>query len=422
MKRDAPRCEILEARLLLDGGSTVLSVGDHSPIQDEHLWRSGFVLPSPRDYDLQIMHNLSSAQTTRTDIISAGGNSGLDLTGQGFIVGVWDGAHVQLTHQEFGGRVLAIDTGANDGGHATHVAGTIGAAGIGNYWVGSVLVPGALRGMATQVGVWSFDYVDDFNPWLMDDLAELAANAPDLDVSNHSYGAARGWHTEPDNQEYWYGTALNDGEDIDFGKYDTRSHDLDQVLEQNPHLLSVWSAGNDRNDHYGDSDGDGIFMLWDDATHQWAETSGNQAPGPDGNGVSGYDTLANAQVAKNNLVVGAVNDGANMAVFSSWGPTDDGRIKPDVVGNGVAVLSADVDNQNPSNTFARSRNGTSFAAPNVTGTAVLLMEHYENLFNTRPLAATTKGLLIHTANDLGNFGPDYQFGWGWWTPRRLRIC
>ncbi|KPJ70668.1 MAG: hypothetical protein AMS14_10210 [Planctomycetes bacterium DG_20] len=56
--------------------------------------------------------------------------------------------------------------------------------------------------------------------------------------------------------------------------------------------------------------------------------------------------------------------------------------------------------------------GTSMAAANVTGTAVLLIEHYEDLFGDRPLAATTKGLLIHTAFDAGNTGPDYAFGWG----------
>jgi hypothetical protein len=52
------------------------------------------------------------------------------------------------------------------------------------------------------------------------------------------------------------------------------------------------------------------------------------------------------------------------------------------------------------------------AAPNVTGTAALLIQHYQNLFDSTPRSATTKGLLIHTAFDAGNVGPDYTFGWG----------
>jgi len=52
------------------------------------------------------------------------------------------------------------------------------------------------------------------------------------------------------------------------------------------------------------------------------------------------------------------------------------------------------------------------AAPNVTGTAALLYEHYDDLFSATPNSATMKGLLIHTATDAGNIGPDYTYGWG----------
>ena len=56
--------------------------------------------------------------------------------------------------------------------------------------------------------------------------------------------------------------------------------------------------------------------------------------------------------------------------------------------------------------------GTSMAAPNVTGTSLLLLEHYVNEFAAWPFSATQKGILIHTATDAGNTGPDYTYGWG----------
>ena len=52
------------------------------------------------------------------------------------------------------------------------------------------------------------------------------------------------------------------------------------------------------------------------------------------------------------------------------------------------------------------------SAPNVTGSSLLVIEHFNNELEYSPLAATTKGLLIHTASDAGNVGPDFVYGWG----------
>jgi hypothetical protein len=58
-------------------------------------------------------------------------------------------------------------------------------------------------------------------------------------------------------------------------------------------------------------------------------------------------------------------------------------------------------------------NGTSMASPNATGTAVLLLDLHGRLFPGQHMRASTlKGLLIHTADDLGRPGPDYCYGWG----------
>jgi hypothetical protein len=101
---------------------------------------------------------------------------------------------------------------------------------------------------------------------------------------------------------------------------------------------------------------------------------------------------------------------APMSAFSSWGMTDDGRMGVTVVGNGVDVYSAA---GNADNAYA-TLNGTSMAAPNVTGTMTQVIQHLQAKRNTAtvPLSATSKALAVHTADDLYATGPDYQSGYG----------
>ena len=89
--------------------------------------------------------------------------------------------------------------------------------------------------------------------------------------------------------------------------------------------------------------------------------------------------------------------------------TDDGRIKPDIVTNGIGLYSPTAG----SNSSYASYNGTSTATPGSAGAAMLLHQYYNELFDDEAMRASTlKVLIIHTADDLGNPGPDYKFGWG----------
>jgi len=179
---------------------------------------------------------------------------------------------------------------------------------------------------------------------------------------------------------------------------------MDQIAFNAPNYLIVRSAGNDR--------GEGPSNAGQD---------GN--PEKDG-GTDGYDCIGREEVAKNIMTVGAVKQvldytgpsDVKMSDFSCWGPADDGRIKPDIVGKGVDVYST----SDGSNTSYQSLQGTSMSAPNVTGSMALLQKHYQDTHAGVPMrSATLKGLVLHTADEAGDYpGPDYIFGWGLMNTKR----
>jgi hypothetical protein len=140
--------------------------------------------------------------------------------------------------------------------------------------------------------------------------------------------------------------------------------------------------------------------------------------------MDGYRTIGPPGGAKNAIGVGAVmSEDDAMTDFSNWGPTDDGRIKPDLVAPGNSatqqINSTIVEGTAPNYTYGYGPlAGTSMATPHVSGIASLLVQRYKALFAKNPLPSTIKALLIHTVDDLDdatsyyNPGPDYASGYG----------
>lgn len=300
--------------------------------------------------------NAGSSQTIKTNAMYPSGSLGLSVTGAGMTAGVWDGSKVRDTHVELTGRVTPSDAATGFSSHATHVTGTILASGVSS----------TRKGIAYGAMAKTYD-------WTSDTTEMSAFGALGFLTSNHSYG--------------YVAANLSIAS---FGAYDTSSIQFDQVAVAYPYYQIVVAAGNDRNDT-------GLEQV--------------VAKG-------GYDLTTGHANSKNVITVAAVEQVTNyvnnasvvMSSFSSYGPTDDGRIKPDISAKGVNVnsLGSLTDNQ-----YA-VLNGTSMASPAITGMILMLQKHFNNLnASTFMRASTVKGLICHSAKEAGlNTGPDYEFGWG----------
>lgn len=341
--------------------------------------------------------NAVSQTSLSADAVKTGGELKLTLTGAGQTLGIWEaGGTARATHQEFGGRLTNLD-GTASSDHATHVAGTMIASG----------VDPAAEGFAEAANLRCYDSAGDDG-----EMTSEAANTP-IRVSNHSYGDFAGWDFDGSpmvNMWRWYGNNA-DATDWKFGAYDAGAQNWDNIAVNAPFYLIVKSAGNDRNDN-GPAAG-ATYLLG------FGSTTSTTNRNPDG-GATGFDCIPTQGNAKNILTVGAVNPvtgggayagpaSVTMSAFSGWGPTDDGRIKPDVVADGVGLYSA----SNTADNAYSIKDGTSMAAPSTSGCVGLLLEHWQNELGGVPRAATMKALLINEADESGTAnGPDYTFGWG----------
>ncbi len=285
----------------------------------------------------------------------------MGLTGTGILIGQWDSGVADSTHPDLVGRVTVGEPSLLTTPHATHVAGI--AMGDGTNSLNQGGREFQWRGVAMAASVVAFDVPEA--------VAEVdtAIQLFDIDVANNS------WTYIVDATNCWL-----------YGDYASDAPEFDEIVcgGYGKALPIVFSAGNERDD--GDC---GI------------DTTG------------GYSCLPPPGTAKNVISVGAhQSDMQYMTQFSSWGPTDDGRMKPDVSAPGCEVFN---DNGVTSTSFGGayiSSCGTSAAAPVVTGAIAVLLEQWRALYTPDPLPSTYKALLGGFAKDRSHPGPDYRYGLG----------
>jgi subtilisin family serine protease len=163
--------------------------------------------------------------------------------------------------------------------------------------------------------------------------------------------------------------------------YDNSSNSVDDQVFKNNKLLHVFSAGN----------------------------TGTAACA--GINVSNFGNITGGfKAAKNVMAVGNLGLTDALEPSSSRGPIFDGRIKPDIcaVGTGMNSTAPNNTTQVPPNV-----SGTSAACPGIAGVAAQLYQAHKELNGGQvPESALIKALLMNSADDLGNNGPDFQFGWG----------
>ncbi len=329
---------------------------------------------------------------------------GVAVTGQGYRAYIWDGGAIRTTHQDFEGRATNIQT-SGSGSHSTPVAGVI---------IGAGLNPAA-KGMAYQANIFGYNYTNNIPEMISE--SNNSDNANYL-ISNHSYGSLAGWYFNDSNSTwYWYGYPnLSPTESVLFGFYTSTDVAWDNLAFNAPQHSMFKSAGNNRTegpsatvDHYAyDSGGN------------WEFFTGVNRPN-DCTTQGGYDCISFAgSVAKNIILVGAINPigGDNRyeepsdvvaTWFTSFGPTDDGRIKPDVTAIGSTVISA----SGSSDTQYSGNSGTSFSSPAAAGVGLLLQQVKHEADGGYLRSDMMKALLTHTAFESGTtLGPDYKFGYG----------
>gem|GEM_PF-1230631 len=335
---------------LIDRGYTVSQDQDYLQVTlplEDITWLAGqpyvkYLEAIPPEPQLE-PDGLTARALQRLNQISRGPGNGLDGAGVQIALGD-DGS---INHPDLNDRIIDLTT-TNFGDHAEMTAGIL---------AGSGSIDPRAMGMAPASTLRLFD----------------------IDGYKHLFRAPQHYQ-----QHRVVITSTSFGEGCG-GLYTMNTRRLDRQVYTSPHLLHVFSAGNNATKACGNNYGK-IASL---------------------NGIRFGNISGGMKAGKNVLAIGNVEAFDYLQIRSSRGPAADGRIKPDLcaMGQGQYTLA-----ENGSYQFG---SGTSAAAPSLAGSAALLYQAFRQKNNNQdPTSALVKALLLNTADDLGRPGPDYEFGWG----------
>ncbi|MDW7776239.1 MAG: S8 family serine peptidase [Methanosarcinales archaeon] len=368
-KQVSGKIKKLGGKIVERSGGKLLVIIEPSKIPELSLingvnWIEKYVQPEiSNDIAATIIHASEMQNThglTGSGQIVAVADSGLDT-------GIDDHGVIGDIHLDFDGRVAFINyigsSPDDNNGHGTHTTGSV--AGNGSR------SGGTYRGMAPGANIVFQGLGDDSG-------------------STYIYFPFPGGFSEVLQDAYDSGARIHSDSwgSADGGEYTSLSQETDQFVWNNKESALFTAAGNN---------------------------------GP------GANTINSPGSAKNVITVGAsenyrpskgsLSDNIDqVASFSSRGPTDDGRIKPDVVAPGTYIISTRSSMPGASyswgivDSYYAYNTGTSMATPTAAGAGALVRQYYVDNESIVPSAALIKATLINGAIDLG-LSSDLQ-GWG----------
>ncbi|MFP5519807.1 MAG: S8 family serine peptidase [Bdellovibrionia bacterium] len=307
-----------------------------------------------------------------------------------------DSGNTNAIHPDFSSRVVSGHavglfgkSWADPMGHGTHVAGSI----VGNGSASNgFLKGGAPEARFVAQGMWSPMLNNLSVPNKLGDMF-AKAYADGARVHSNSWGSPR-----------------------NFGAYDNFAIQVDEYMFANPEMLVLFAAGNSGVDANKDgridsnsmsSPGTAKNALTVGASENNVSTGGIQVP--ISRLRSGQD-----QWGAEPIFSSKISDNENgLAMFSSRGPTNDGRIKPDVVAPGTNILSVKSQEATANELWGAYNKdyvwsgGTSMSTPLVAGAATVLRQYLiESRKIMMPSASVLKAVMMNRAIDMfpGQYG------------------
>lgn len=387
-----------------------------------------------------ILDDFRQSMNANADFLQDGLVSGLSgaFNGENIKFTVFDGGRIYAGHVFFNNianRITNKEANTlNYSAHSTGVAGFIGSKDY-NFTGNFVYQDGTIAASFTNLnirGVAKNSTMDSYTfstTTLPGDTSTSTVFQKILTaqpkISNHSYGINSGWTNDnPAAPGAWVWNGLySAGTSFDLqGTYYSNDQSYDQIVYNNPSYVIVKSSGN----YFGmGPTGNTTPKYYKNSSGTPVLFSATDISIPQNNCSLGYDCIGSGSLAKNIIVVGANNvittNGGRYTVssdvihsdYSSAGPRDDGGIKPDISAVGTDVVTGATAQDTTGSSSIQYGSGTSYSAPIVTGVIGLWTQINKQLFNNTELnAASAKTLMIHSASEAGNIGPDPLFGWG----------